>query len=297
MMKDEMGNKPESYFKEQWNAADSSLDPAVSARMKGVIDRAIKPAEKHRKPLYRLTAFLCAAACLAAFAVLGIHIYNDSHAWSGALSHIRTEKGQRVSLTLQDGTRIWLNSDSEISFPSFENASSRDVYLNGECYFEVAKDSRKPFTVHTDVYDITAVGTAFNVRAYDDDESVKTTLIEGEVRVSGTGMDTRLLPDESFTYNRGLGTYAKDRSELSYYDTLWHGNELVVAPGTTLEQLSRILERNYNFQFRFTDDIIKGYTFEGVIKNSQFTNVLDVICLSAPVSYRMEGDYVVFSKK
>ena len=70
MMKDEMGNKPESYFKEQWNAADSSLDPAVSARMKGVIDRAIKPAEKHRKPLYRLTAFLCAAACLAAFAVL-----------------------------------------------------------------------------------------------------------------------------------------------------------------------------------------------------------------------------------
>ena len=59
----------------------------------------------------------------------------------------------------------------------------------------------------------------------------------------------------------------------------------------------RILERNYNFQFRFTDDKIKGYTFEGVIKNSQFTNALDVICLSAPVSYRMEGDYVVFSKK
>ena len=297
MMKDEMGNIPDSFFKEQWDSADSSLDPAVSARMKEVIDSAIKPAEKQRRPLYRLTAILCAAACLAAFSVLGIHLYNDSHAGAGALSHIRTEKGQRVSLTLQDGTRIWLNSDSEISFPSFENASSRDVYLNGECYFEVAKDSRKPFTVHTDVYDITAVGTAFNVRAYDDDESVKTTLIEGEVRVSGTGMDTRLLPDESFTYNRGLGTYAKDRSDLSYYDTLWHGNELVVAPGTTLEQLSRILERNYNFQFRFTDDIIKGYTFEGVIKNSQFTNVLDVICLSAPVSYRMEGDYVVFSKK
>lgn len=297
MMKDEMGNIPDSFFREQWDSADSSLDPAVSARMKEVIDSAIKPAQKQRRPLYRLTAILCAAACLAAFALLGIHLYNDSHAGAGALSHIRTEKGQRVSLTLQDGTRIWLNSDSEISFPSFENASSRDVYLSGECYFEVAKDSRKPFTVHTDVYDITAVGTAFNVRAYDDDESVKTTLIEGEVRVSGTGMDTRLLPDESFTYNRGLGTYAKDRSELSYYDTLWHGNELVVAPGTTLEQLSRILERNYNFQFRFTDDIIKGYTFEGVIKNSQFTNVLDVICLSAPVSYRMEGDYVVFSKK
>ena len=297
MMKDEMGNIPESYFREQWDAADTSIDSAVSARMKDVIDRAIKPTGKHRKPLYRLTAFLCAAACLAAFVILGVHLYKDSHASSGALNHIRTEKGQLVSLTLQDGTRVWLNSDSEISFPSFENASSRNVFLSGECYFEVAKDSRKPFTVHTDVYDVTAVGTAFNVRAYKTDETVKTTLIDGEVRVSGIGIDTRLLPDESFTFNRSLGTYAKDRSELSYYDTLWHGKELVVAPGTTLEQLARILERNYNFQFRFTDDVIKGYTFEGVIKNSQFTNVLDVICLSAPVSYKMEGDYVVFSKK
>ena len=297
MMKDEIDDIPESFFKEQWDAADTSIDPAVAARIKRAVDSAIKPAEQPRKPFYRLTAFLCAAACLAAFAILGVHLYNDSHTASDALSHIRTEKGQRVSLTLQDGTRVWLNSDSEISFPSFENATSRDVYLSGECYFEVAKDSRKPFTVHTDVYDVTAVGTAFNVRAYEDDDSVKTTLIEGEVRVSGTGMDTRLLPDESFTYNRGKGTYAKDFSDLSYYDTLWHGNELVVPPGTTLQQLARILERNYNFQFRFSDDRIKGYTFEGVIKNSQFTNVLDVICLSAPVTYKMEGDYVVFSRK
>jgi len=287
----------ENYFQEQWDAAAPSLDAEVAARMKGAIDRAIEPAEKPRKSLYKLTTFLCAAACLAAFAVLGIHLYQDRHAASGALSYIRTEKGQRVSMTLQDGTRIWLNSDSEISFPSFENAASRDVFLSGECYFEVAKDSKKPFTVHTDVYDVTAVGTAFNVRAYEEDESVKTTLIEGEVRVSGAGMDTRLLPDESFTYHRSRGTYAKDFSDLSYYDTLWHGNELVVPAGTTLLQLARILERNYNFQFRFSDESIKGYTFEGVIKNSQFTNVLDVICLSAPVSYKMEGDYVVFSKK
>ena len=297
MMKDERDIIPERYFQEQWDAAAPSIDAEVAARMKEAIDHAIEPAEKPRKSFYKLTTFLCAAACLAAFAVLGAHLYKDSHASSGALSRIRTEKGQRVSLTLQDGTRIWLNSDSEISFPSFENAASRDVFLSGECYFEVAKDSRKPFTVHTDVYDVTAVGTAFNVRAYEGDESVKTTLIEGEVRVSGAGMDTRLLPDESFTYHRSRGTYAKDFSDLSYYDTLWHGNELVVPAGTTLLQLARILERNYNFQFRFSDDRIKGYTFEGVIKNSQFTNVLDVICLSAPVSYRMEGDYVVFSKK
>ena len=297
MMKDERDILLENYFQERWDAAEPSIDAGTAARMKETIDLAIKPAEKPRKSLYKLTTFLCAAACLAAFAVLGIHLYQDRHAASGALSYIRTEKGQRVSMTLQDGTRIWLNSDSEISFPSFENAASRDVFLSGECYFEVAKDSKKPFTVHTDVYDVTAVGTAFNVRAYEEDESVKTTLIEGEVRVSGAGMDTRLLPDESFTYHRSRGTYAKDFSDLSYYDTLWHGNELVVPAGTTLLQLARILERNYNFQFRFSDESIKGYTFEGVIKNSQFTNVLDVICLSAPVSYKMEGDYVVFSKK
>ena len=300
MMKDENGIIPDSYFREQWESADPSISAADAARMKAVIDRAIRPAQAPRQPRrnpYKLTALLCAAACLAAVVMLGVTLLKDRSVASEALCHIHTEKGQRVSMTLPDGTRVWLNSDSELSFPSFDQAVSRDVYLSGECYFEVAKDPGKPFTVHTGVYDVTAVGTAFNVRAYQADETVKTTLIEGEVQVSGSGIDTRLLPDESVTYFRDKGNYAKLRSDLSYYDVLWHGNELVVAPGTTLEQLARILERNYNFQFRFSDDKIKGYTFEGVIKNSQFTNVLDVICLSAPVTYKMEGDYVVFSRK
>ena len=300
MMKDENGTIPDSYFQEQWKAADPSLSAADAARMKAVIDRAIRCEEAPRRPRrnpYKLVALLSAAACLTAVVMLGLTLFKGGPAASGALCSVHTEKGQRVSMTLPDGTRVWLNSDSEISFPSFDNASSRDVYLSGECYFEVAKDPAKPFTVHTDIYDVTAVGTAFNVRAYKTDETLKTTLIEGEVRVSGPGIDTRLLPDESVTYFRDKGSYARLRSELSYYDTLWHGNELVVAPGTTLEQLARILERNYNFQFRFSDEKIKGYTFEGVIKNSQFTNVLDVICLSAPVTYKMEGDYVVFSRK
>lgn len=299
MMKDQNGNIPDSFFLEQWEAAEPSLDAAISARMKAAIDHAIAPAEASRRPrrrLYGLAVAFC-SLCLVAVLAMGLLLFKRQPLASEALCQVHTEKGQRVSMTLSDGTRIWLNSDSEISFPSFENASTRDVYLKGECYFEVAKDSEKPFTVHTEVYDVTAVGTAFNVRAYQADETVKTTLIEGEVAVKGSGIDTRLLPDESVTYHRDKGSYAKTRSELSYYDVLWHGNELVVPHGTTLEQLSRILERNYNFQFRFSDEKIKGYTFEGVIKNSQFTNVLDVICLSAPVTYRMEGDYVVFSRK
>ena len=299
MMKDENGHIPDSYFQEQWEAAEPSLDAAQAARMKAAIDRAIGPVEAPRRPRrrpYGLAVAFC-SLCLAAVLVMGIFLFKGRPVTSDTRCQVHTEKGQRVSMTLSDGTRIWLNSDSELSFPSFDNATSRDVYLKGECYFEVAKDKEKPFTVHTEVYDVTALGTAFNVRAYQADETVKTTLIEGEVLVKGSGLETRLLPDESVTYHREEGTFAKTRSELSYYDVLWHGNELVVPHGTTLEQLARILERNYNFQFKFSDEKIKGYTFEGVIKNSQFTNVLDVICLSAPVSYRVEGDYVVFSRK
>ena len=287
-------NIPDTYFLEQWAMADPSIDASDAARMKAAIDSAIRPRRRQFRTGWAVTfCSLCAAAVI----VMGVFLFRDRPASSESLFHINTDKGQRVSMTLQDGTRVWLNSDSEISFPSFENASSRDVYLKGECYFEVAKDKDRPFIVHTGIYDVTAVGTAFNVRAYDTDETVKTTLIEGEVKVKGAGIDTNLLPDESVTYNRAKGSFTKSHSNLSYYDTLWHGNELVVPHGTTLEQLTRILERNYNFQFRFSDDIIKGYTFEGVIKNSQFTNVLDVICLSAPVTYRMEEDCVVFSRK
>lgn len=296
MMTDRNDNMPGSFFREQWDAADPSLDAAAAARMKKAIDRAIMPQERPRRRSYWLAAALC-SVCLVAVTAVGVFLFKGRYFPSDALSVVRTEKGQRVSLTLPDGTRLWLNSDSELSYPSFRNASSRDVFLNGECYFEVAKNDKQPFIVHTGVYDVTAVGTVFNVRAYADDEAVKTTLIEGEVRVSGSGIETSLLPDESITFNREGGSFVKTHSALSYYDALWHGNELVVPPGTTLEQLTGILERNYNFQFKFSDERIKGYTFEGVIKNNQFTNVLDVICLSAPVSYRLEGDYVVFSWK
>lgn len=298
MMTDKDGRITESYLQEQWEAADSYMDAADAARMKEAIDLAIKPVERPRRRVFRYAmAVSFCSLCLVAALALGTRYFKSRPATTDSLCYANTDKGQRVSMTLPDGTRIWLNSDSQVSFPSFDNASSRDVYLKGECYFEVAKDESRPFIVHTGVYDVTAVGTSFNVRAYGSDETVKTTLIQGEVKVNGEGIDTRLLPNESITYDRTKGTFLKEHSELSYYDVLWHGNELVVPHGTTLEQLTRTLERNYNIQFKFTDETIKGYTFEGVIKNNQFTNVLDVICLSAPVSYRMEDDHVVFSKK
>lgn len=292
--------KLDSYLQEQWNASSFSIGSEDSMEMKMAIDAALASERtstgSRRWPvLQKVSVYLC-CACLAAVAVLGIALHREM-AHDPSLCCISTEKGQRASMVLSDGTKIWLNSDSEVSFPSFEKADSRDIYLKGECYFEVAKDEKKPFIVHTDLYDVTAVGTAFNVRAYDFDEKVKTTLFEGKVLVKGNGIDTSLLPDEAVVYNRSNGKYSKVLSELSYYDALWRGNELVVSSGTTLEQLATILERNYNFQFRFSDEKIKEYTFGGVIKNCQFANVLDLICLSAPVSYKMDGDVVVFSRK
>lgn len=296
-----MKEQNDMNFQMEWEAAGDGIDQFRAQRIKAAVDSAIAVesgrSRRSWKPVFMRLSCILGAACAASAVVMGLFLHRALSTRSDDLCRVNTEKGQRVSMTLSDGTRIWLNSDSELSFPSFVNAPSRDVYLSGECYFDVAKDDRKPFVVHTDVYDVTAVGTAFNVRSYGYDDKVKTTLFEGEVRVVGSGIDTNLHPDEAVVYRRSDGTHSKTLSVQSYYDALWRGNELVVEPGTTLEQLTKILERNYSYQFRFSDEKIREYTFEGVIKNSQLANVLDLISLSAPVSYRMEGDVVVFSRK
>ena len=291
----------DSYYRERWNQAGDTMDSEIQERMYGNLLRKIvfrtEDRKRSRVSKWIITASAC-AACLVAgiigtWFVMGTGPQEDL----SKLYTVRTEKGQKTTVMLPDGTTVWLNSDSRLSYDMTYDLKERNVSLSGEGYFEVAKDPERPFTVHTADYNVTALGTAFNISSYDSSNEAVTTLVEGKVRVHSEYIDTELTPDQSLTYDRGDNRYVRKSSVQSYTAGLWRNNELVVSPGTTLEKFAVLLERNYNIAFVFKDESIKDYKFEGIIKNSQLLNVLELISISAPVKYSIDDNTVILDRK
>ena len=262
-------------------------------RIHGNMDMEYAARRRRTHRLFMGAASILCAACLAAAFVL----FTARSLPPAGVATVFTEKGQKTRMELPDGTRVWLNSASSISYDANYGRSVRAVSIEGEAYFEVAKDDRHPFVVNAGPYSVTAVGTAFDVAAYPGADKVVTTLIEGSVRIGCDATKVYLEPDEVFTYYRQTGQFEKTGSDQAYAAALWRENELSVPAGTTLEELASIIEYNYNIRCSFASDDIRQYRFEGVIKNSQLTNVLELISLSVPVCYRIEGNEILLYGK
>lgn len=118
------------------------------------------------------------------------------------LSTISTPKGGQYEVVLPDGTKVWLNSASSIQFPTAFTGKERNVSLQGEAYFEVTKNKAMPFKVKTALQEIEVLGTHFNIMAYDNENSIQTTLLEGSVRVSGKAESAILKPGQQAKLNK-----------------------------------------------------------------------------------------------
>ena len=132
-----------------------------------------------RTPLRYFAGF---AAAVALFVVIAVICYTGLRSYAGGVQQISVPRGQRVELTLADGSRVWLNSKSRFEYSPLFGLFDRNVRLSGEGYFEVAKGS-KPFIVTTQDYDVKVYGTVFNVYAFDNQSTFETSLIEGRVEV------------------------------------------------------------------------------------------------------------------
>jgi len=288
----------ERYYRKQWNAAGNEMDPALQDVLYRKIKSEIK-AGRSKKPGRIIRKVLAYVACIAIGVICTWSIMQQSPDEENLskLYSVITEKGQKTTVILPDGTTVWLNSDSRLSYDMSYDINDRKVTLEGEGYFEVAEDQERPFTVHLANYCVTALGTSFNISAYSDEDRIITTLIEGKVRIHSDMIDTQLTEDQSITYDKTSNKYLKESEVQSYISGLWRNNELAVSPGTTLMELTVILERNYNIQFEFQDESIKKYKFEGIIKNSQLNNILELISLSAPVRYSIRGNKVILDRK
>ncbi|TKC08977.1 FecR family protein [Pedobacter frigoris] len=208
-----------------------------------------------------------------------------------------TARGQTYQFTLPDGTKVWLNADSKLEFPSnFVNSKARFVKLSGEGYFEVAKDKAHPFIVTTDKQEVEVLGTHFNINAYKDESNIRTTLLEGSVRVDLTGS----VSDKSFrTLVPGQQSTLSDGGviRIEQVDTegavAWK-NGLFMFDAETLESIMMKVGRWYNVEVSYENEKVGKQVFSGSVSRfAKVSSVLSKLEKTGPVKFKIEGKKII----
>ncbi|MDY4043239.1 MAG: DUF4974 domain-containing protein [Marinifilaceae bacterium] len=170
-------------------------------------------------------------------------------------------RGCEFNVTLADGSRVWLNAGSALRFPEAFTGKQRVVYLEGEGYFEVKRDERKPFIVKTEGMDLRVLGTSFNVKAYRDDENIVTTLVTGKIAQRYTGVDSSIVltPSRQSVYNRVSGDVKT--MEVDVRTVLAWREGRIAMDNARLEDIFRELSRWYDFEAVYTDPTLKDTRF------------------------------------
>lgn len=226
-----------------------------------------------------------------------------SHDASAAASYntLRTPRGGQFQVTLPDGTRVWLNAESTLKYPVAFNGRNRQVELNGEAYFEVAANAAKPFRVqvptHTgrgkDSLEIAVLGTHFNVMAYDDELQIKTTLLEGAVRVSSNGSSKRLQPGEGVILNKNNNTLTAPAAVNTEEAVAWK-NGFIQLEGNDIASAMRLIARWYDVEVIYKAPV--SAHFRGTIpRNVPVSQVLKMMELTGEVHFEIKGKQLIVS--
>jgi len=214
-------------------------------------------------------------------------------------NELRTPRGGGYNLQLADGTKVWLNAESSLWYPVSFTDSSRQVFLDGEAYFEVSHDG-KPFIVSSGNMNTRVLGTSFNISAYSDDAAFKTTLVEGRVRVEvldqgSSPIDVTLLdPNQQATFIRSGSEISKSEVDASGYISWMQGK--MEFHNETLETVMLRLARWYDFDYSFENAEAKAYHFSARLdKEESISAILEMLEMTAHVKFEYkENNIVVF---
>ncbi|MGZ2370917.1 FecR family protein [Ancylomarina sp. YFZ004] len=206
-------------------------------------------------------------------------------------------KGGEYSLTLSDGTKIWLNSNSKLRYPTKFTGKERLVELEGEAYFDVSKNKDFPFVVKMNDIQIKVLGTSFNVNAYGDENEIITTLVEGKVEVNGLVRNQKeiLTPNDQFIINKHNGNFKKTQVDTQIY-TAWKNGRLVFQ-NERLEEIMIRLSRWYNVEVFFMNNECKNIKFSGdLARYEDFNSVLEMIEFTNKVRFSIKSRSVIVKK-
>jgi len=206
---------------------------------------------------------------------------------------IYTPKGKIRTILLPDSTLVYLNSDTKLKYGSDFGKNNREVYLEGEAYFDVIHNPNKTFIVHTSEYDIKVLGTAFNVSAYLYDNIYQTSLERGKISIiDKKGKKSTLNPDEIHLLIRNKKQSKIYRIENINKYSSWRKGEIFFC-NQSFKNIARELERTYNIHFYINKKEIENLKYTGKFdRNDSITKILKILKLTTEFNYTLKNDTV-----
>jgi len=224
---------------------------------------------------------------------LAYHADNKADAGTTALYNtMSTPRGGNYFLILEDGTKVWLNAASSLKYPVAFKSAERLVELTGEAYFEVAKNKNRPFKVVSAEQTVEVLGTHFNINSYSNEVAIKTTLLEGSVKISAGENSAIIKPGEQSAYNPAASKPLTVSATINTNEVIAWKNGKFIFDEADIRTVLRQLERWYDVDVVFTGKIPTDH-FRGTIpKNVNLSQVLKVLEQSG-VNFKIEGKKIV----
>jgi transmembrane sensor len=275
------------------------------------------------KPVYKYAAIIIVTIGLTWFAKDFFITKNYNYdAGKDAMSEITVSYGSKSKIILPDGSVVKLNSGSTLRYPSHFDRYSRNVYIEGEAFFDVKKDAQHPFFVKTKEITIKVLGTKFNVKSYADEKTIQTTLVTGSIEIYSNKSEitekTRLLllqPNQQATFEKTTEEFSvtrqkensdnvspipskqlKLRSEVDVNPIIaWKDNRLTFRDERFID-LSKKLERWYDVEIDIKNKDLANVQFSGVFVKETIEQALNSLKLTTPFTYQMKNNHIIITK-
>jgi len=295
----------ENWLAENW-ATSAEIDSTTL--IETVFTQIQEYQKEHRmKSRFSVSRMLKVYQKIAAFLlipIIGLGILywvSQSDQSAGQYTETIAPRGQKSQIVLADGTKVWLNSDTKIRYPGNFSKNQRDVYLDGEAFFEVSKNKRQPFVVHTSGVNVKVLGTKFNVKAYADENQIETSLFEGKVNLlmnnsSDEIIEKEVKPGQSFVYSKTDRQLVLNRFPQDEING-WKKNQLIFKDDT-FGKLVRKIERWYNVELVYDEKLFndRRLTVE-LYEGERLDRLMEIISLALSVNYEYEKGQVVLTPK
>lgn len=243
-------------------------------------------------PVRNIRKWIAAAAIILTMVLTGVFYFNKAPQQLAIEKSLEKIKDENRIIFLPDGSKVILSAGSKLNYPSsFEGAKRREVYLNGQAFFDIKHNSKMPFVVHTEKLETIVLGTAFNIKALPGDQNIAVTVARGKVKVVDQASNKTLgvlNPNQQILYCK-----TKVTSELKIVDQdsvlVWKEKNLLL-DNLTIGEAAELLEEKYNVKIKISDEAIRSQRFTTTFSMKEsFENILKSICLFNDLDYEYDS--------
>lgn len=214
-----------------------------------------------------------------------------------AMASFSTNKGVKGKIVLPDGSTVWLNSDSKISFPQKFSGDIREVHFTGEGYFKVSKDPKHPMIITTDKgVEVKVLGTEFNLSSYSNDATLKATLYEGKITLStpnstnGADEEVSIKPMETVTVSLNNAISVQPKADTASCSAWRRGN--IIFDNEQMADVIKRLERWHGVEFVVKNKAILTYRFTAQFKSESIVQIMEIMAFCSPITYSIKDNVV-----